>query len=472
MIPERHPLVNGGDASGGALAEVKAPFDGRVVTRVHLATREHLEQALSAAVAARPRLASQSIGERRRLLGALAEGLRARADELVDAIVNEAGKPRVLARSELERAGEVVALAAAEATRFCGELVPVDGMAAAAGSTAEVRFFPAGVIAGIVPFNFPLNLGVHKLAPALAVGAPILLKPPPQAPSALLVVGDILRRAGADPAAVHVLPCDNELAEALATDERVRVLSFTGSARVGWQLKRGCAGRALLELGGNASAIVCADADLDAASARLSTGAWAYAGQVCIKTQHILVEDAVFEAFAERFCNRAHKLLAEDPASPTAFVGPVIDDNAASRIEAWVQEALAAGARALVPFRRRGRLLDPCVLTDVPATARVSCEEVFGPVTVLTSVGSFDEALGRVQASPYGLQAAIFANDLRRIRRAFHELDVGGLIVNDATTFRSDAMPYGGNRRSGLGREGLRYAMEAFTEPRVLVIRP
>lgn len=472
MVPERHPLVNGSEARGGALLDVKAPYDGRVVARVHLATREHLEQALSAAVAARPRLAAQSSGERRRLLAALGEGLRARADDLVEAIVHEAGKPRILARSELERAVEVVALAAAEATRFCGELVPVDGMAAAAGSTAEVRFFPAGVIAGIVPFNFPLNLGVHKLAPALAVGAPILLKPPPQAPSALLIVGDILRSVGADPAALQVLPCDNELAESLATDERVRVLSFTGSARVGWQLKRRCAGRALLELGGNASAIVCADADLDTACARLSTGAWAYAGQVCIKTQHILVEEPVFAAFADRFVARARALKAEDPASSTAFVGPVIDDAAALRIEAWVQEALAAGARALLPFHRHDRLLDPCVLTEVPETARVSCEEVFGPVTVLTSVGSFDEALGHIQRSAFGLQAALFTHDLRKVRRAFAELDVGGVIVNDATTFRSDAMPYGGNRRSGLGREGLRYAMEAYSEPRVLVIRP
>lgn len=471
-IPTRRPVVaDSTQLDDSALVEVTAPFDGRVVTRVQNASAAVAADAMRVAHEALPRLRAQSTAQRREVLHGVVAGLRQRSSELVDAIVHEAGKPVALAKNEVQRAGETFALAAAEVTRFGGEVVPVDGLAAAAGTEAEVRRFAAGVVVGIVPFNFPLNLGAHKVAPALAVGAPIVVKPPPQAPSAQLLLGEICRAAGADPASVQVLPCDNVVAEQLATDARARVVSFTGSARVGWHLKRVVPGKIVLELGGNATAIVCADADLDAAAKRLCTGAWAYAGQVCIKTQRILVDEAVRAAFTERFVAATLDVHAADPTLP-GLLGPVIDDRAADRIEAWVTEALAAGARALVPFRRRSRLIDPCVLEGVADSARVSCEEVFGPVALVDGFTSFDDAIARVNASPFGLQAAVFTHDLRKVRHAFHALDVGGVIINDATTFRSDAMPYGGNKASGLGREGVRYAMEDFTDPRVLVLRP
>jgi acyl-CoA reductase-like NAD-dependent aldehyde dehydrogenase len=471
-IPERKLLINGQETSGDVVVDVRAPFDHRVVARSHQADQRQAGAALAAASAAVPRLRAQSSAQRREVLHGIVAGLKAHGDEIAETIVHEAGKPIALAKNEVARATETFALAAAEVTRFGGEIVPVDGLAAAAGTEAEIRRFAAGVVVGIVPFNFPLNLGAHKVAPALAVGAPIVVKPPPQAPSAQLMLGDIARRAGADPASLQVVACDNTVAEQLATDPRTRVVSFTGSARVGWHLKRVVLGKVVLELGGNAAAVVCDDADVEVAVKRLTTGAWAYAGQVCIKTQRIFLEPHVHDVFVEKFCAAARDIKARDPALAGTLLGPVIDDRAADRIESWVQEAIKGGATALVPFRRSGRMLDPCVLSGVADDARVCREEVFGPVTLIEKVASFDDAIARINASPYGLQSAVFTNDLRKVRRAFHELDVGGVIVNDATTFRSDAMPYGGNKGSGLGREGVRYAMEDFTEARVLVLRP
>lgn len=468
----RKMILDGAPAEGAELSEVVAPWDGRTVTRVAQASRAQVDHALAVAHDALPRLRRQSTAARRALLHAVIDGIKRRRDELTEAIVHEAGKPVALARSEVARALETFALAAAELTRFGGEIVPVDNVPAAAGTEAEIRRFAAGVVVGVVPFNFPLNLGAHKVAPALAVGAPIIIKPPPQAPSAQIILGEIALEAGADRGALQVLPCANDVAEVLATDARARVLSFTGSARVGQHLKRRAAGRVVLELGGNAAAWVRQDADIDLAIKRLTTGAWAYAGQICIKTQRIFVDRAVWDRFVPPFVEEAVRTTPGDPSRADVLLGPVIDDSAAQRVEAWVHEAMALGARVLAPLSRQGRLLSPCVLTDVPAEARVVAEEVFGPVAVVEPVDSDDDAIARINASSYGLQAAVFTHDLRAIRRAFHELDVGGVIVNDATTFRSDAMPYGGNKASGLGREGLRCAMEDFTDTRALVLRP
>ena len=276
----------------------------------------------------------------------------------------------------------------------------------------------------------------------------------------MLIVGELALEAGADPAALQVLPCDNAVAEALATDSRVRVMSFTGSAKVGWMLKTRVAGKAVLELGGNAAAIVCADANLDDAAKRLAASAFGYAGQVCIKVQRIIVEAPVYDAFDGKL--REQKIAAGDPAREDTVLGPVIDDRSADRIEAWVKEAGGA-------VKRNGRLIEPVILTNVPRSAKAWSEEIFGPVVCLAKAASFDEALRLVNDSQYGLQASIFTNDLSKARRAFHELDVGGVIVNDAPSLRSDNQPYGGNKASGLGREGVRYAMEDFTEPRAVV---
>jgi len=463
--------IDGGWVDGEHQAEVRAPWDGRLLRRVAQASVAHAERALSVASAARERLARQSTGKRRDVLEGIVAGLRTRAEELARSICDEAGKPIALARVEVRRATEVFRLAAAELVRFGGSVVPVDLTPGTEGVECEVRRFPAGVVVGIVPFNFPLNLGAHKVAPALAVGAPIIVKPPPQAPSAQLLLAEIAQEAGADRAAVQVLTCDNAVAERLATDPRVRILSFTGSASVGWALKQKAPGRVLLELGGNAAVVVGADADLDHAVERCVAAGFGYAGQVCIKVQRIYVEKQVHGAFLEKLLVRTRAVPAGDPADERTVCGPVVDDRSAERITAWVDEAVAGGARVLTGHRREGRLLQPTVLVDVREDAKISREEVFGPVVAVWPVADWDAGLAAVNGGQYGLQAGIFTRDLRRVRQAFHGLEVGGVIVNDAPSFRSDNMPYGGVKRSGLGREGVRYAMEELTEERVLVTR-
>lgn len=471
-VPYRRLLLEGGFVDGEARALVRSPWSGEVVAEVAQASAAQAERALAFAAAQRGALAAQGTGERRRVLLAMSAALTARSEEVARLLVAEAGKPLAQARVEVARAAETFLLAAAHASTLEGRTVPVDGLPAAKGTECEVRRFPAGVVVGVVPFNFPLNLGAHKVAPALAVGAPIVVKPPPQAPSAQLLLGELAAAAGAHPAALQVLPCAVPVAEALACDARVRVLSFTGSAQVGWHLKQRARARAVLELGGNAAAVVCADADLGLAAQRVCASAFGYAGQVCIKTQRVLVEERVHRAFLEAFLERVDQVQAGDPAREEVLLGPVIDDAAAFRIEAWVGEATAAGARALRPLRREGRLLHPCVLEAVPHDARVWTEEVFGPVVAVEGVPDFDAALARVNESRYGLQAGVFTHDWRKARRAYRELEVGGVVVNDAPSFRSDAFPYGGVKDSGLGREGVLSAMHDYTEERALLWRP
>ncbi len=467
----RELLVEGRWETGESFAEVRAPWDGRVVSKVAQASSEQVERALAFAAAHRLRVGERPTWKRRAVLFKLVELLRAREAEFTDAIVHEAGKPRRAAQTEVQRAIETFTLAASELAYFGGRTLPADLNPQAEGYECETRRFAAGVVVGIVPFNFPLNLGAHKVAPALAVGSPIIVKPPPQAPSAQLLLGALALEAGADPAAMQVLPCSNERAEALATDARVRVLSFTGSAKVGWHLKAKAKGKVVLELGGNAAVIVCEDANLDVAAERCALGGFSYAGQVCIKVQRVFVQRAVRDAFLSRLVARARALVVGDPAGADTVVGPVIDDGAAARIDAWVGEAVKAGARCVMGGLRNGRLLPPTILTGAPADAKVTREELFGPVLVVEPYDDFEDALAKVNDSAFGLQAGVFTRDLGRVRRAFHRLEVGGVVVNDYPTFRSDNHPYGGIKASGLGREGVRYAMEDFTEERVLVTR-
>lgn len=464
-------FVAGRWTDSGERVAIRSPYDGCEVARVTQATPVEVEEALAAALAARERLQEASTGSRRDLLMAISAGIRRRAAELAQVICQEAGKPIRLAEAEVNRAAETFALTAAEWVAFEGRTVAVDLDAGSQGVECEVRRFPAGVVVGIVPFNFPLNLGAHKVAPALAVGAPIIVKPPPQAPSAQLLLAEIVAEAGVAGAALQVLPCSNEVAERLATDERVRVLSFTGSATVGWSLRAKAKGRVLLELGGNAAAVVCSDADLDWAAERCALSAFQYAGQVCIKLQRILVEEAVYSAFVARFLARVRALGVGDPTKPETVVGPVISDEAAERISLWIEEARSLGAKHLHGGEANGRLLHPTVLEGTSVQAKVVSEEVFGPVVNLARVRSFDEALAEVNAGKWGLQAAVFTNDLRKVRSAFHRLEVGGVVVNDAPNFRSDHYPYGGVKGSGLGREGGRSSLEELTDERVLVTR-
>jgi acyl-CoA reductase-like NAD-dependent aldehyde dehydrogenase len=471
IVIERKLWLKGEWTPSERTAEVHSPFDGRGISRVAQATPQQAEAALAFAFASRGKLAAQSTGQRRKLLFAIAEGLRQRESDLVACLRDEGGKPLRTARMESKRAVETFTLAACELPGFGGRTVPIDLDDASTGYECETRRFPAGVIVGIVPFNFPLNLGAHKIAPAIAVGTPIIIKPPPQAPSVLLVLAEIAQAAGVDPAALQVLPCDNAVAEQLAIDPRVRVLSFTGSARVGWQLRSKARGKVILELGGNAAVVVCSDANLDWAAEKCAVGAFVHGGQICIKAQRIYVEKSVYGEFVDKLVARARATVAGDPSQEDTFVGPLIDDASADRVVAWVDEALAAGARRLVGGERRGRVVSPTVLVDVPRDAKVCREEIFGPVVVVSPVASFEEALREVNDSAYGLQASVFTSDLSRARRAFRELEVGGVIINDTPSFRSDNYPYGGVKASGIGREGVRDTMHEYTEDRVLVMR-
>lgn len=469
-LPIRRLYLAGAFVDGAAMQEVKSPWDGRVVARVANAGPHQAQEALAAAEAARSAGRHLSAGKRRDLCQAIADGIAARRDEIARSISEESGKPIAVARGEVQRAVATFSLAAAEVTRFGGEVVPIDLDAASGGYEAITRRVPAGVICAISPFNFPINLGAHKVAPALAVGAPVIWKPPPQAPSAALILAEIAHEAGVPKGLLQVLPCSNEVAEKIATDPRIAVLSFTGSAPVGWKLKRN-AGRAkvVLELGGNAAAIVCADADLEWAARRCALGGMVYAGQVCISVQRLYVERSVYERFRELLLAEVAKLHVGDPADQTTVVGPVIDERHAMRIEGWIDEARQGGA-IVHGGGRKGSLVHPAVLEQVPPGSKITCEEVFGPVILLTPFDDFEAAIAEANDSRYGLQAGVFTDGLGRVRTAWRELEVGGVIVNDYPTFRQDNMPYGGVKESGLGREGLRYAMEDFTEPRVLVL--
>ncbi|HNV26456.1 MAG TPA: aldehyde dehydrogenase family protein, partial [Nitrospira sp.] len=320
-------------------------------------------------------------------------------------------------------------------------------------------------------FNFPLNLVVHKVAPALAAGNSILIKPAPQTPLTALLLGDLLLKAGVPPGGLNILPCDNTVAEQLVVDPRFKLLSFTGSAPVGWMLKAKCGKKkVVLELGGNAAVIIEPDADLEYAAQRCVTGGFTYAGQTCISVQRIFVHESVVESFTEQLMTRVRGLATGDPGDERTVVGPLIDAGAAQRIEGWIGEAVAQGARLLSGGSREGSVVRPTVLSQVTAAMNVSCREVFGPLVTITPYREFEAALNAVNDSDYGLQAGIFTNNIGRIFQAFEQLEVGGVLANEIPTFRADHMPYGGIKDSGIGREGLRYAIEDMTEPKLLVV--
>jgi acyl-CoA reductase-like NAD-dependent aldehyde dehydrogenase len=455
--PDADPVIN--------------PYTGETVAQVPQAGPAQVEMAIAAAAAAFEPFAAWPSHRRAAVLRAVAEGIAARRAELADSIVAEGGKPVTQALGEVDRAVTTFSIAAEEAKRVGGEVIPADVTPAGEGCIALTRRFPVGPVSAISPFNFPINLVAHKLAPALAVGCPVVLKPPVQTPLTPLMLAEIVAAAGAPPGAFTVVPCPVEAAQALITDDRMAVLSFTGSARVGWQLKaKAGKKRVVLELGGNAAVIVCPGVDIRAVAARVAFGAFAYAGQVCISVQRVFVHESVYAEFLEALVAATEALPVGDPRDPQTVVGPLIDAAAAERVTAWVAEATGAGAQMATGGRREGNVVFPIVLTDVPPTVKVSCEEVFGPVATVTPFATFDEAVERVNDSPYGLQAGVFTHDLGEALKAHEGLRVGGVVVGDIPTLRLDHTPYGGTKDSGLGREGVRYAMEELTEPRLLLI--
>jgi glyceraldehyde-3-phosphate dehydrogenase (NADP+) len=378
-------------------------------------------------------------------------------------------------RFEAQRTAEILAIAGEEARRIAaaGELVPIDAVPRGEGRFGLTRRFPVGTVLAITPFNAPLLLVAHKLGPALAAGNPCIVRPASKTPLSALSLGEILLEAGAPPSAVTVLPCQTELAERMVQDERVQMLSFTGSAEVGWRLRRIAATpRVTLELGGNGAVIVHHDADLDYVAERCAFGGFLRAGQACISVQRLYVHSSIIEPLTEKLLARIAGLTTGNPLDESTVVGGLIDEAAAEKAIALVEEAKASGARVLCGGTREGTVVAPTLVVDAPEQLRVCAEEAFAPIVVLAAYDDVDEVLARANSTPYGLQAGLFTNDIRIINRAFETLEVGALIVNDVNTFRVDQMPYGGAKRSGYGREGIRYAIAEMTEPRLLVVDP
>ncbi len=464
------PIYLAGElVAAGTPLEVRNPASDELVATTFSAGPAELERATTAAVEALSRTRRLASYQRRDVLAHVGERIAAEADELAELLTRESGKPIRDARAEVARAALTFRTAGEEALRITGEWLPLDWNAANRGRSALVRRYPIGPVAGISPFNFPLNLAAHKLAPAIAAGCSIVLKPPSRDPLVMLRVAGYLAETDLPAGAVSILPMDRPTGDAMVGDERFKLLSFTGSPSVGWAMKAAAGKKkVVLELGGNAGAIVDETADLDWAVGRLAYGAFAYAGQVCISVQRIYVVDAIYDAFAAAFVARVAGLRVGDPLDEATDLGPMIDERAVARTHAWVGEALADGARALAGGEPDGRYYPPTILVDVPREARVCGEEVFAPVVNLFRVPDFAAAVAEINASRFGLQCGIFTNDLERTLTAHDELEVGGVIVNDVPTWRIDPMPYGGVKDSGLGREGLRYAIEDMTEQRLL----
>ena len=458
--------VAGKAVTAGTTREVRSPWDGGLVGTVVVPGPDDVERAVAAADHVVRAFRSSPAHQRAAALDHVSAGLKARADEVAELISRENGKPMKWAMGETLRAVSTFRWASEEARRWSGELQRLDTDPAANGRLAVTRRVPLGPVLGIAPFNFPLNLVAHKVAPALAVGAPIVLKPAPATPLSALLLGELLSETDLPEGAWSVLPIDNEATARLVQDPRLPVVSFTGSVPVGWGIRDAVPRKqVVLELGGNAAVVVCDDyADLDWAAQRVATFAMYQAGQSCVSVQRVYVGSLVAQAFQAKLVAAVEALSEKDD------VGPLIDAKAATRVGEWVQEAVASGARVLTGGSGEGTSYAPTVLTDVPAGANVLDEEVFGPVVVLETVASTQEALDKVNASRFGLQAGVFTTDVQVAFKAFSELEVGGVIIGDVPSYRADQMPYGGVKDSGRGREGLRSAMHDFTEERVMVL--
>ncbi len=458
--------------STAEIYHVRSPWDGHEVGTLPVATAADMERAIATASGAARSTAAIPRYQRQAVLRRVAAALAEAREPLARLMVEESGKPLRYARSEVDRAASTFSLASDEVTRPSGEMLPLDVTAAGIGYTAISARRAIGLVGAIAPFNFPLNLIAHKLAPAIAVGNTVVLKAAPQAPLCAHELVKIVHDAGWPADALHVMHAPVDVAQALATDERVAMLSFTGSAKVGWYLKS-IAGkkRVALELGGNAAAIVCDDADLEWAAKRTALGAYAQSGQVCIKVQRTYVARKIYDEFLQRLLVEIDALGVGDPNDEATIVGPMIDSGNADRVAAWVDEARAAGATVLRGGGRHGNVLEPVLLTGTKNDMKVECEEIFGPVATIAAVDSLDEAIARTNDSRYGLQAGVFTHDIRNVGASFENLDVGGVIVNDYPTLRIDNFPYGGIKDSGFGREGVRYAMDEMSELKVLVAK-
>ncbi|MGX8908640.1 aldehyde dehydrogenase family protein [Streptomyces netropsis] len=466
----------GREATGEDTFDVTNSWDGRLVGTVSVPTEEQVEEAVAAAHAVRDEFAATPAHVRAAALDHVSKRLTERTEEIAQIVSAENGKPIKWARGEVGRAVSVFRFAAEEARRYnAGDAQRLDTDAGGVGRLALTRRVPRGTVLGIAPFNFPLNLSAHKVAPAIAVGAPIILKPAPATPISSLILGELLAETDLPAGSWSVLPVPNDRMPALVKDERLPVISFTGSGPVGWSILDSVPRKHVtLELGGNGAAVVLADwsseADLDWAAQRIATFSNYQGGQSCISVQRVIADASLYERLLPKVVAAVEAQVTGDPSDPATEVGPLVSEDAAKRVESWVDEAVAAGAKLLAGGKREGATYAPTVLADVPADVTIACEEVFGPVLTITKVDDEAAAFAAVNDSPYGLQAGVFTHDLKTAFRAHRALEVGGVVVGDVPSYRADQMPYGGAKQSGVGREGVRYAMDDYTYERVLVM--
>lgn len=471
MREPRPFLLHGQWKHGETTTQVVNPFNGQIVADVASATEADVEQAIASTSSVAGVMSGLPSHARYNILQQIAALIYRRKDEFAQTITAEAGKPITDAKREVNRAIQTFTVAAEEARRIPGDVIPLDWTPGSDTHLGMLRRFPIGPILGITPFNFPLNLVAHKVAPALAAGNPILIKPAPQTPLTALLLGEVALEAGLPSGGLNVVPCDNTLAERMVADPRFKLLSFTGSAAVGWMLKAKCGKKKVtLELGGNAGVVVEPDADIDLAAQRCAAGGFGYAGQTCISVQRVFAHHAIADVFTTKLLMHVARMKSGDPTDETTSIGPLIDPAAAQRVESWIGEAVSEGARVLLGGRRMGSVIEATVLSNVKPEMKVSCREVFGPVVTVTPYHHFSEAITLLNQSDYGLQAGIFTQDINKIFFAFRHAEVGAVLANEIPTFRADHMPYGGVKDSGLGREGVRAAIEDMTEPRMLIL--
>ena len=447
-------------------------FTGEVATRVAMADAQTIDAAIAASVQAAEPMQEMKPYQRQEILNHCVKRFTERFDELAMSLCVEAGKPIKDSRGEVSRLIDTFKIAAEESVRISGEVMNLEISPRAAGYSGMWKRVPIGPCSFISPFNFPLNLAAHKVAPALAVGCPFVLKPASRTPIGALIIGEVLAETDLPKGAFSILPCHRDGADLFTTDDRLKLLSFTGSPGVGWNLKaKAGKKKVVLELGGNAACVVDADADLKDVVDRLVIGAFYQSGQSCIGVQRIIVHESIYDTLRDQLVEASKKLIAGDPKNEDTFVGPMISEREAERLDSWIQSAVEAGATVLCGGNRDGAMLEATLLENVPKDQKVCTEEAFGPVAVLDRFSDFDDALAQVNESEFGLQAGLFVKDIYKIQKAWDKLDVGGVVIGDVPSWRVDNMPYGGVKDSGLGREGVRFAMEDMSEIRNLVIR-
>lgn len=449
---------------------VKNPFDNRVVSKTYLAGKSELEKAISKAESIKNQLRDLPSYKKYEILMQIAQEVNSKKNELALILAKEAGKPLKYALGEIDRVVQVFTVAAEESKRLPKEYFSIDWTAAGADKEGFVKYFPVGLIAGIAPFNFPLNLAVHKIAPAIASGNPIILKPARSTPLSVLELAKIIDKTELPKGAFSVLPMDREAGNQLVTDDRIKMLSFTGSPAVGWKMKANAGKKKVaLELGGNAGVIVTESSDLNLAVKKCLVGGFAYSGQVCIHVQRIYVQDSIFESFIDKFIDETKRLNFGAPDDSKTDISSMIDEENAVRVQEWVNEAVADGAKILLGGKRKGSYYEPTIITNTKHQMKVCALEVFGPVVTIEKYSEYSEAISHINGSEYGLQAGVFTNNISELNQALNELEVGGVIINDVPTFRVDHMPYGGIKNSGFGREGVKYSIFEMLEPKLLV---